>query len=102
MDLERQLADALRRKAPSAGLANRVLRRIEEEEKRRVDARFRRTAVQRIAAVLTLLTALGAWGGWRRVEQVRGERARRDVLIAMHIASEKVRVAQSEVRRIGE
>jgi hypothetical protein len=101
MDLDRQLAEALRRKAAAPGLADRVRRRIEQEEQRRADARFSRGVMQRVAAVLILLTALGAWGGWHRVEQVRGERARRDVLLAMHIASEKVRAAQSEVRRIG-
>ena len=105
MNLEQDLRRALRRESPAPGFASRVLQRIEEEERgvrpstTHASPRWWRAA----AASLTLTAVLGGWAAHevheRRVRE--GERARDQVLLALRIAGEKVRYAQSEVRDIG-
>jgi hypothetical protein len=43
----------------------------------------------------------GGWAAWQIRERREGERAKEQVLLAMRIAGEKVRYAQTEVRSIG-
>jgi len=92
------LRRALRRRSPAPGLASRVLQRIERDE-----APKRRHWWRAVAASLTLTALIGggiAYEGHQR--QVReGERAKEQVLLALRIAGEKVRYAQTEVRSIG-
>lgn len=96
MSLERDLERALRRRSPAPGFAGRVLERIGKEEAARKPAWWRAAA-----ASVTLAMLLGGYATHRVVEQRRGERAREQVLAAMKIAGEKVRIAQQEVRAIG-
>lgn len=97
MNLESDLRSALRRESPPEGFASRVLRRVAEDE-----ARKRRHPWWRaVAASLTLTAILGAWGAHEIHQRREGERAREQVLLALRIAGEKVRIAQSEVRTIG-
>ena len=96
MNLENDLKRALRREAPPAGFAGRVMQRIERTETRRRPHWWRAAA-----ASVVLVAALGGYTAHRIVEQRRGEYAKEQVLEAMRIASQKVRYAQEEARAIG-
>ena len=100
MNLENDLKRALRRESPAPGFASRVMQRIDNDAASRKPQRWWRA----VAASLTLTAVLGAWGAHevheRRV-RAEGERARDQVLLALHIAGSKVRYAQSQVRDIG-
>ena len=99
MDLENDLSRVLRRESPPAGFADRVLARIEREE---AHARHRRPAWWRAAAASVALTALvGGWATHSYIQHREEERAKEQVLLALRIASSKVRIAQQEVRGIG-
>lgn len=93
MSFEHDLRGALRRQSPAPGFANRVLQRIERDERRTRPVWWRAAA-----ASLTLAALLGGYAVHRQRE---GERAREELLRAMSIASEKVRYAQQEVQSIG-
>lgn len=99
MNLEQELQRALSRQRPDEGFAERVLARRKTSFSSSGRAEARPTWM-RVAASLTLLLALGGVTAQRIAEQRRGERARKQVLIALHIASSKVRLAQREVHRI--
>jgi hypothetical protein len=111
MNLENDLKRALRRRPPPAGLAGRVMQRIEVEDRRsRLSGQARGQAGLPVlhlhwwraaAASVALMAALGGYTAHRIVEQRRGEYAKEQVLEAMRIASEKVRYAQEEARAIG-
>jgi hypothetical protein len=122
MTLENDLKRALRRQAPPAGFAGRVMQRIESEvprsssgsseflgenspEEHRGTPRHPRNSRpvwwRAAAASVTLAVLLGGYATHRVVEHRRGERAKEQVLTAMRIAGEKVRYAQQEVRGIG-
>lgn len=94
MSFENDLRGALRRQSPPPGFANRVLQRIERDERRTRPVWWRAAA-----ASVTLAAVLGGYAVVRH--QREGERAREELLRAMSIASEKVRYAQNEVRNIG-
>ena len=91
MDLEAQLRQTLARKNPSPDFAARVVRAAEK----------RRTPWRAIAASVMLTALLGGWTAHAIAERRAGERARDEVLLAMHIAGEKVRHAQEHVQQIG-
>ena len=97
MNLENDLKRVLRRQAPPAGFAGRVMQRIERTETRRTRPVWYRAA----AASVVLAAMLGGYTAHRVIEQRRGEHAKEQVLTAMRIASEKVRYAQQEAREIG-
>ena len=96
--LETDLRRALRRESPAPGFASRVMQRIERGEEPK-----RRPWFRAVAASLTLTALVGAGAAYqdhqRRVRE--GEQAKEQVLLALRIAGEKVRYAQSEVRDIG-
>jgi hypothetical protein len=97
MNLEQDLEKALRRESPAPGFAGRVMERIEREETQR----RRKPVWWRAAAASVLFTlVVGGYGTHKYVEHQRGERAKEQVLEAMRIAGEKVRIAQQEVREI--
>jgi hypothetical protein len=108
MNLEQELSRLLVRRQPRAGFADRVLARIEESESSAVRPAPRSSrawvAIRRAAAAVVLVAVLGGVAvheiGERR-RRAEGERARQQVLVALHIASAKVRVAQQEIRSIG-
>jgi hypothetical protein len=62
-----------------------------------VQSRFTRA----IAAGLLLTAVAGGWGAQKAIERREGERAREEVLVALRIASSKVRTAQQHVHEIG-
>ena len=96
MNLEDDLRRALRRESPAPGFASRVMQRIESDAKPQPRRWWRA-----VAASLTLTVVLGAWGAHEIHQRREGERAKEQVLLALRIAGEKVRYAQSEVRTIG-
>lgn len=103
MNLEKDIQRALHRESPPPGFAGRVMQRIEREETRHEPFRSaqRRQVWWRAAAASVLFTLLlGGYGTHKYVEHQRGERAKEQVLEAMRIAGEKVRLAQQEVRDI--
>jgi hypothetical protein len=92
------LRRALRRESPAPGFASRVMQRIERDAAPRP-----RQWWKAVAASLTLTALIGGGVAYqdhqRRVRE--GEQAREQVLLALRIAGEKVRYAQTEVRDIG-
>ena len=96
MNLDSDLKRALQRESPPPGFAGRVLLRIEEPEARKRPVWWRAAA-----ASVTLAAVLGGYGAYRIAERRQEEQAAEQVLLAMQIASEKVRYAQQEVRGIG-
>ena len=100
MQLDDELKRALRRESPPAGFADRVMQRVA-----RGDTAQRRKPVwwRAIAASVALTTLISGYAVHESIERSReGERAREQVLLALRIASEKVRYAQQEVNGIGE
>ena len=98
MDIEEQLRSALRRESPPAGFAQRVL----TEANRGPRPEARGVSHWRAAAAVFMLTVvIGAWSA-RQIERRReGERARDQVMLALHIAGAKVHYAQTQVHEIG-
>ncbi len=98
MDLETQLRSALRQKQPSPGFAARVAEAANREL--RTENRGHRHW-RALAACLMLTALLGGWTAHTIAERRAGERARKEVLLALHIAGEKVHYAQTQVQEIG-
>ncbi len=97
MDLEAQLKSALARKDPPPGFRERVVRtanRGPRSEARGLNWRA-------IAACLMITALLGGWTAHTIAERRAGERARKEVLLALHIAGQKVHYAQTHVQEIG-
>jgi hypothetical protein len=94
MNLDHELQRAFARTTPPAGFADRVLARLSDRAPRQ---RF--ADIRRIAAALVLFAALGGLTAHQVSEHRRneGERARREVLTALHIANSKMRLAQRAV-----
>ena len=95
--LETGLRRVLRRESPAPGFASRVMQRIESGGTRK------RHPWRAGAAPPTPTAPSAAWAVYqdhqRRVRE--GEQAKEQVLLALRIAGEKVRYAQTEVRTIG-
>ena len=98
MNLDTELNRALARSSAPDGFADRVLARLGQTE---APQRHRLTAstLRRIAAAVVLTAALGGLTAHQIVEHRRTERerARRELMTALHIASAKMRVAQRAV-----
>ncbi len=97
MDIEEQLRSALQRESPPAGFAQRVAATAIRGP--RPEARGLRWRA--IAAALMLTALLGGWTAHTIAERRAGERARDEVMLALHIAGSKVRYAQVQVQQIG-
>jgi hypothetical protein len=94
MNFEDDVTRALARKPAPDGFADRVLSRIETPRHRTSPM------LRRIAAAIILTAALGGLTAHQIIEHRRneeGERARRQLMTALHIASAKMRVAQRAV-----
>ena len=98
MDLEEQLRNALKREWPSAGFATRVTNAAIRGP--RPGARGLRHW-RAVAAGLTLTALLAGWAAHQVALRREGERARDEVMVALHIAGAKVRYAQTQVHEIG-
>ena len=94
MNFEDDLTRAFERKSAPDGFADRVLSRLETP--RHTSA----SMLRRIAAAIVLTAALGGLTAHQIIEHRRneeGERARRQLMTALHIASAKMRVVQRAV-----
>jgi hypothetical protein len=98
MNLDHELHRALERTSAPEGFADRVLARLEQGQAPQRH-RFTASTLRRIAAAVILTAALGGLTAHQIVEHRRteGERARRELMTALHIASAKMRVAQRAV-----
>jgi hypothetical protein len=97
MNTEHQLRQALSRKAPAPGFRDRVMEQLNERPAPRAAWRGWRA----VAAGLALTATIGGWSAWKVEERRReGERAKEELVLALRIAGEKVRVAQDEVRTL--
>ncbi len=94
MDIESDLKRAMRRERPPAGFADRVIARLDEKSP------APRPRWRAIAAGVLLTAMIGGWAAHQEIRRREGEKAREEVLLALHIAGAKVRVAQEHVRDI--
>jgi hypothetical protein len=95
MNFDDNLTRALERKSAPDGFADRVLSRI-AAPRHRTSA----STLRRIAAAIVITASLGGLTAHQIIEHRRieeGERARRQLMTALHIASAKMRVAQRAV-----
>ena len=94
MNFEDDLTRALERKSAPDGFADRVVSRIEAPRHQTS------WTLRRIAAAIVITASLGGLTAHQIIEHRRieeGERARRELMTALHIASAKMRVAQRAV-----
>jgi hypothetical protein len=108
--LDHELKNAFRREEPPAGFTERVLARIQSAPARKPDWRkgfrkfFRMRALQwATAAALGVAIVIGIVAYHRHqrtlADRAEGEKARAQVMLALHIASTKLNVALREVQR---
>jgi hypothetical protein len=99
MNIDAELHRALERTPAPEGFADRVLARLENTNAPRQWPWRAASTLRRIAAAVVLTAALGGLTAHQIVEHRRteGERARRELMTALHIASAKMRVAQRAV-----
>ncbi|HLH10214.1 MAG TPA: hypothetical protein VKW78_23475 [Terriglobales bacterium] len=103
--LEEELRAALKREDPPLGFAERVLARAAAQAHQRERTRWARFrdafAIHRLQwAAAAVVLAVIAGGVGLRIEQDRraeGEAAKRQVMLALHIASAKWQVAAREI-----
>lgn len=98
-DLDADLHRVLARTSPPDGFAGRVLARLDDRTPSRNRHWPAASTLRRLAAAVALTVALGGLTAHQIVEHRRteGERARRELMTALHIASAKMRVAQRAV-----
>jgi hypothetical protein len=104
-DMNDDLRRTLRRVEPPAGFAERVLERAAGGDAPATAARHERSRVLlrdpmvRWATAAALAIAVTSGGVWYRAEQrqAQGEEARRQVLIGLRIASDKLQSVQLKV-----
>jgi hypothetical protein len=96
MPFEEELKKALSRQQPSADFTQRVLAQSASREKHSTWAWIRGFTAWRIAAVAASLFVFIGIGIYREREQ-RGEAAKRQLLVAMQIAGQKLHGAQQRV-----
>ena len=98
MNIEHELRSALRRREPSPDFTRRV---VESARASAATAGTQRTPWRAVAAALMMTAILGGWAVREANTQRKAERAREEVLTALRITSEKLRVAQQHVKQIG-
>ncbi len=98
MNLDTELNRSLARTSPPDGFADRVMAHLGQTQAL-PRHRFTASTLRRIAAAVILTASLGGLTTYQIVEHRRteGERARRELMTALHIASAKMRVAQRAV-----
>lgn len=99
MNADEILRRTLARKSPPPGFRERVMAQTVASTPRSAPWRGWRT----VAAGLLLTATISGWTAWK-VEQRRteGERAKHELMLALHIAGEKVRAVQQDVKSINE
>lgn len=105
--LEQELKNALRREEPAADFAERVLAHLPLMPARKpswsevLRNLFRLPALRWATAAALCLALAAGFVAYRRHQQTvaRGELARQQVMLALHIASSKLNVAIRQVHR---
>ena len=102
MNLDDELKAALRREGPPADFAARVLARIEAPSPGLRWRRWIQPALLRwaMAAALIVVFVLGGFQYRRERERVAGERAKRQLVLALRITGAKLQLAQAKVYRL--
>ena len=93
-DFEKDLQAALRRSEPPAGFVDRVMARIPEK---RQPAQWSRRWFAVAAALLVALIGTGAWEQHER--RIEGERASRELIYALTVASESLQTTKHILTR---
>lgn len=105
-ELERALHEALAHKNPPAGFADRVMARLPESAPLASAGSVRAMPMRRrpwLAVGLAAgLAAMGTFAGARYQQYRQGQEASRQLMLALHIAGEKLTLAQHKVVGIGE
>ena len=101
MDLEKNLKSALSRKTPPPDFAGRVMSAVSRERQGRAGSPVFRRWWRAAAAAVMLTAIVGGWTAHQVAERRAGERARDEVMVALHIAGAKVHYAQKQVQDIG-
>jgi hypothetical protein len=102
VNLEQELAEAMKRKQPPPGLAGRVMARIDSREAPASATSFWHFhgAGLRLAVAVTLLVMIGVGVVWQRetrLDRQQGEAAARQLMTALQIASEALNDAKRMV-----
>ncbi|MGA3096687.1 MAG: anti-sigma factor [Bryobacteraceae bacterium] len=109
---EDELREALRREEPPEGFVGRVMARIQSREQAadgpetsgpwgRLSAAFRAPRLRWATACAAVALLVGGLEyRAQRMERAEGERARRQVMLALRITGSKLRLAQARVRRM--
>jgi hypothetical protein len=97
MKFDETMLKALTRTSAPEGFAERVLTRLDHTIT--PPAHQFSSTLRRLAAAVVLTAALGGLTAHQVIEHRRneGERARREVMTALHIASAKMRAAQHAI-----
>jgi negative regulator of sigma E activity len=107
--LEEQLRQALRRERPPDDLAARILARAragaadQSSWWERIGAWLRPSRMRLVAVTaLVLVAVIGVRYEQYRAEQDAGERAKQEVLLALHVAGSKIHLVQQRVQHLSE
>ena len=96
-EIERKLSEALRRKRAPEGFAGRVMARLPETA-----AAERGKPATMPPRRPWLALALASFGGVRYQQYRQGQEAKRQLLLALRIAGEKLTLAQHRVAGVNE
>ncbi|MGH9522273.1 MAG: hypothetical protein ACRD3E_07050 [Terriglobales bacterium] len=100
---EQGLRDALRRKDAPADLTAKVLARVHAKSDERGWQRwFRGPVLASTLAAALVVAAIGIAAERRHTERVAGEEARRQVVLALRIASSKLQLAETKVQELSD
>jgi hypothetical protein len=103
MNLEHELKQALKRKNPPQGFEDKVLKKIASRETVESPVAASPWARRALALAASLVIVFGGayyLSQQERQQQLQTERAARDVVLALQIASEKVSAVQVKVQEI--
>jgi hypothetical protein len=95
------LRQALMRVEPPAGFADRVMASARQlDAERRQPARWRVWAASAALAATIVMAGAGVRVYQRQVQQAEGMRAKEDMMRALRVTSEKLRIARAQVQQI--
>lgn len=98
MSFESELRASLRRKSPPPGFTESVMRAIAAEQQRPRSG-MRRAGWLAVAATV-LVASIGGWTAHRVEKRREGERAKEQLMLALHVTSKKLRDTQQHVQDI--